>query len=179
MSPLSVRAFPSIRGGGVATFWRRAFLAASAVWLLAAAASPAAEARTLSGLARVTDAGTLIVDGYEVALAGIDVPTFDRVCRRSLRPVRCGPTAVLILDDLVSGFVRCAPVGRRGSGIIEAQCTVAARRMLDDRIDLAAELLRQGWAFAREDAPGSYRSLERLARTRGIGIWNDGLSEFY
>ncbi len=179
MSPHFVPAFPSIRGGGASTFGRRAVLSASAVWLLAVAAAPAAGARTLSGLARVTDAGTLIVDGHEVALAGIDVPTFDRVCRRSLRPVRCGPPAVLILDDLVSGFVKCAPVGRRRSGIIEAQCTVAARRLLDERVDLAAELLRQGWAFAREDAPGFYRSLERLARTRGIGIWNDGLSEFY
>ena len=112
------------------------------------------------------------MEGHEVALAGIDVPTFDRVCRRSLRPV-------LILDDLVSGFVQCEPVGRRRSGLIEAQCSVAGRRMLDDRLDLAAELLQQGWAFAREDSPGIYRSLERLARTRGIGIWDDGLSELY
>jgi endonuclease YncB( thermonuclease family) len=174
-----VRAFPSTRSRRAGSFGRRAVLAGSVAWLLAAAVSEAAEARTLSGLARVTDAGTLVVEGREVALAGIDVPTFDRVCRRSLRPVRCGPSAVLILDDLVTGFVQCQPVGRRGTGIIEAQCTVAGRRMLDDRIDLAAELLRQGWAFAREDAPGSYRSLERLARTRGIGIWDDGLSEFY
>ncbi len=158
---------------------RSAAVALLAVCLAFAPAPAPADARTLSGLARVTDAGTLILDGQEVALAGVDIPTFDRVCRRSLRPVRCGPTAVLILDDLVTGFVQCEPVGRRRSGMIDAQCTVAAKRLLDERIDLAAELLRNGWAFARDDAPGLYRSLERLARTRGVGIWNGGLSEFY
>jgi endonuclease YncB( thermonuclease family) len=132
-----------------------------------------AEARTISGLARVDDDGHLAVAGERIALAGIEVPTFGRVCRRTASPVRCGPPAVLVLDDLVSGFVRCETVSARGPYLLEGRCTVAARRLLDDRIDLAAELLRKGWAFARDDAPGLYRSLERLARTREIGIWSD------
>ncbi len=134
-------------------------------------------AQTISGLARVDDAGNLVVAGEVVALAGIDVPTFDRVCRRTVSPVRCGPRAVLVLDEMVRGFVRCDIVGMRRPGLPEGRCSIAARRLFDDRIDLAAELLREGWAFARDDAPGLYRSLERLARERGVGIWADAAVE--
>jgi endonuclease YncB( thermonuclease family) len=133
----------------------------------------AADPRTANGFARVNDSGHLIIAGREVALAGIEVPIWDRVCRRQVSPIRCAPSAVLVLDDMVRGFVHCEILGDRGAGLAEGRCTIAARRLLDDRLDLAAELLRQGWAFARDDAPGLYRSLERMARTREIGIWAD------
>lgn len=135
--------------------------------------APAAAARSLEGLARVTKAGSLVVSGYEVALAGIDIPTFDRTCRQVLPPFRCGPRAVLILDGKVSGFVHCDIVGERRDGILEGRCTVAGQRLFDARIDLAAELLREGWALASDDAPAHYRALERMARSRQIGLWRD------
>jgi endonuclease YncB( thermonuclease family) len=37
--------------------------------------------------------------------------------------------------------------------------------------DLAAELLRQGWAVALQDAPFEYQALEKIARNRAIGVW--------
>ncbi len=121
----------------------------------------------------MTDRGNLIVDGREIALAGIDIPTFDRVCRQAVRPIRCGPRAVLILDDKVRGFVHCEVTGRRTEQVLEGRCTVADRRLFADRRDLAAELLQEGWAFARDDAPSLYRSLERMARSRELGVWGD------
>ncbi len=134
-------------------------------------------ATEIRGLARVNDRGHLFVAGREVALAGIDLPTYDRTCRQSLGPPRCGPRAVLILDNKVTGFVHCAILGERPDDVLEGRCTVANRRLFDDRIDLAAEMLREGWAFARDDAPGHYRALERLARSREIGIWRDAAVE--
>lgn len=133
----------------------------------------AGESRSISGIARVDDQGDLVLASTNVALAGIDVPTFDRVCRRAVIPVRCGPPAILVLQDKVSGFVHCDITGERAPGRLEGRCTVASRRLFDERIDLAAELLRNGWAFARDDAPGLYRSLERLAQTRKLGVWAD------
>jgi endonuclease YncB( thermonuclease family) len=132
-------------------------------------------AQSVNGLARVTDEGHLIVSGREIALAGVEIPIFDRTCRRSITPTRCGPRAVLILDDMVRGFVHCEMVGTNPAGLPEGRCTIAGRRMLDDRIDVAAELLREGWAFARDNASGNYRALERLARTREVGMWNDAV----
>lgn len=131
------------------------------------------DARTVSGLARVDDFGRLLVAGETIELSGIDLPLHDRACRRTTRPVRCGPRAVMILDGLVRGFVHCTITARRAGGRLEGRCTIAGRRLFDERIDLAAELLRQGWAFARDDAPGLYRALERMARSRGLGVWTD------
>lgn len=172
MSPRSARVFRSIErlAGGVVG---RAALAVGLIFVATTAA-----AQSVDGLARVTDEGHLIVGGREIALAGVEIPTFDRTCRRSITPTRCGPRAVLILDEMVRGFVHCEIVGSSPTGLPEGRCTIAGRRMLDDRIDVAAELLREGWAFARDDASGSYRALERLARTREVGMWNDGVVDF-
>jgi endonuclease YncB( thermonuclease family) len=148
--------------------------AALAACLLVAAATTAA-AQSVDGLARVTDEGHLIVGGREIALAGVEIPTFERTCRRGLSPTRCGPRAVLILDGMVRGFVHCDIVGTGPAGLPLGRCTIARRRMLDERIDLAAEMLRQGWAFAGDGASGSYRALERLARTREVGMWKDAV----
>ena len=128
--------------------------------------------QTLEGPARVTDDGHLVVQGRELALFGIDLPTFDRTCRTTVSPAECGPRAVLILADQVRA---CAlrRARRQPSGVPAATCTVAGRRMLDDRVDLAAEMLREGWAFVRPEAPPLYHSLERLARIREIGMWDN------
>ncbi len=127
----------------------------------------------VEGFARVTSDGYFSIGGREVALFGIDIPTFDRTCRQATVPTSCGPRAVLILEDLAGGFVHCDIVGRRSAGLLDGRCTVAGRRMLDDRLDLASEMLRQGWAFTRPEAPPLYQSLQLIARTREIGIWRD------
>jgi hypothetical protein len=75
-----------------------------------------AAAWTVDGLARVTDAGHLALGGRVVALAGVDIPTFDRTCRQAITPLRCGPRAVLILDAKVSGFVHCEITAGAASG---------------------------------------------------------------
>lgn len=162
-----------------AAAWRRSarvFRSTSltlALALLPAASPGEALGQTLEGPARVTDDGHLVVQGRELALFGIDLPTHDRTCRTTVSPAKCGPRAVLILAEQVRGFVHCDVLGRHASGLPAANCTVAGRRMLDDRIDLAAEMLREGWAFVRPEAPPYYHSLERLARTREIGMWDD------
>lgn len=129
--------------------------------------------RTLEGLARVTDDGHLVVQGRRVALFGIDLPVLDRTCRQTRRPVTCGPRSVLILADRVRGFVHCELVGWRMPDLIDGRCTVAGRRLLDGRRDLAAMMLDDGWAFVRPEAPPAYHALERRARHREIGMWRD------
>jgi len=42
---------------------------------------------------------------------------------------------------------------------------------LGSRADLAAELLRHGWAVALPGAPFEYVTLERIARAHNRGIW--------
>lgn len=134
---------------------------------LAPAWSPAAE---FQSYARVNDDGSLKVGRRTVHLYGIHIPKTDRVCRRSIRPVRCAPRAALALDFKIDTFVRCERKAERPDRSVVGQCWV------DDE-DLSAYLLARGWAAALPDAPVEYQVLERIARRRGLGVWGLPLGE--
>lgn len=135
----------------------------AAVWWMAPAC--AAAAADIASYAFVRDDGTLKVEGKIIHLYGIHIPDAGTSCRTFIRPVRCGPRAALALDFKIgSHFVHCNRKGRREDGSIVAVCAV------DDQ-DLSAYLLRKGWAVALPDAPIEYKTLEKIARHRGIGIW--------
>ena len=144
---------------------RRLFLAAC---LTLAPTWP--QAAEFQSYARVNDDGSLEVGRRTVHLYGIHIPRTDRVCRRSIRPVRCAPRAALALDFKIDTFVRCERKARRPDRSIVGQCWV------DDE-DLSAYLLARGWAAALPDAPVEYQVLERIARHRGLGVWGLPLGE--
>jgi endonuclease YncB( thermonuclease family) len=50
------------------------------------------------------------------------------------------------------------------------RCRVNSSRF-DPGEDLSAYLLEQGWAVALPDAPFEYQTLEKIARSRGFGVW--------
>jgi endonuclease YncB( thermonuclease family) len=137
--------------------------------VLSAAASPAA-ARVLDGLAIVQANGSLRVQGETVYLYGVYLPQFERTCTTFVRPPRCGAPSVLVLERLVEGFVQCRIV-RSGGNAQQGVCTQRGRDLFGPREDIAATLVRQGWALAAEDAPPQYRALESLARSREVGLW--------
>lgn len=131
---------------------------------LAATAPPAAA--DAGSRAIVQDDGTLRVDGKTLRLYGIHIPIIGRTCRTFLRPVGCGPRAVLQLDFKIQGLVYCTRIRRLADGSLTAVC-----RTGPDREDLAAWLLYQGWAVALPGAPIGYVTLERIARANGRGVW--------
>lgn len=123
-------------------------------------------------LAFVQADGTLKVGGKIVRLYGIYIPPSERTCRTFLQPVRCAPRAVLELERKVHGFVLCEEVGRNPDGTVSAVCRVREDGPAPGaRQDLAAYLLRQGWAVALPDAPFEYHVLEEIARVNRRGIW--------
>ncbi|AGA89712.1 micrococcal nuclease-like nuclease [Thioflavicoccus mobilis 8321] len=144
------------------------------VLLLVACLSFAASvsARELVGHAFVRDDGSLLIRERVVHLYGIFIPETSRQCRDWIRPVRCAERAVLALDFIVQGFVRCEPQFERADGSLEAICHVE-RTSFDPGIDLAAYLIEKGWALARPEAPFEYQAVERIARARGRGVWGE------
>ena len=124
----------------------------------------------LHSYARVKDDGTLRVSNRTVHLYGIYIPPTNRQCRTQIRPVRCAPRAALALEFKIQGFVFCESQRRNRDGSIQAVCYVD-RTPLDPGEDLAAYLLRNGWALARPEAPFEYHALERIARSRELGVW--------
>jgi len=127
----------------------------------------AAFAESFTGLASVKNDGSLVVDGRPVRLYGIYIPPTEESCRTFERPPKCAPRAVLALDFKITGFVRCEPKARNDDGTLSALCW-------SEGTDLGAYLLERGWALALPDAPFDYVALERIARSRGLGVW--GLS---
>ena len=144
--------------------------------LLALAATIGRAEADIVSYAIIQDDGSLRVRGRTIRLYGIHIPQTGRVCRTSIRPVRCGSEAVLALHFRIQGFVRCKPVTRYRDRSISAVCYVDGRgSVLEPDEDLGAYLLRQGLAVARPEAPFEYVALERIARAQRRGIWSDRL----
>ena len=138
--------------------------------LLALPGGASAGARVLDGLAIVQADGSLRVDGETVYLYGVYLPRLERTCSSLVLPPRCGAPSVLVLNDLVDGFVRCQVV-REGRNAVQGICTQPGRDLFGERVDIAATLVRRGWALAADEAPAQYRALEALAKSREVGLW--------
>ncbi len=150
--------------GGIEKLIGAVALALAVALTLAVAATPAVG--DAGSRAIVQDDGTLRVDGKTLRLYGIYIPIIGRTCQTILRPVSCGPRAVLQLDFKIQGLVYCTRLRRFADGSLSAVCRTGA-----EREDLAAWLLYQGWAVALPGAPIGYVTLERIARANGRGVW--------
>jgi endonuclease YncB( thermonuclease family) len=119
----------------------------------------------ISSFAFVQEDGSMKVDQYLVHLYGIYIPPTDHTCYTFTRPVQCGTRASLALDFKISGsFVYCTQRATNTDDSIVASCRVGNQ-------DLSEWMLQNGWAVALPDAPFEYSALERIAQSRGIGIW--------
>lgn len=146
-----------------------------ALWALVAAAAlaataPSLAAREISSYARVNEDGSLRINGHTIHLSGIHIPDTNRTCDTNRLPPVCGSRAVLALEFKIDGFVRCEILSRNPDRSLNGWCRVEASHF-DEGEDLAAYLLKRGWAVALPDASVEYQTLEKIARTRGIGIW--------
>ena len=93
-----------------------------------------------------------------------------------LRALRVLRGVFLALKDRLRSFVNCEPVRRNADGEVEAVCYVdGIGSILEPDVDLAAYLLRRGYAVAAPDAPFEYVTLERIAHAQGRGIWSDAI----
>ena len=78
----------------------------------------------------------------------------------------------MALDRKIRGFVDCNTVSRNPDGSVNAVCLVDSNSpTYGPHEDLAAFLLREGWAVALPGAPFEYVTLERIARAQNRGIW--------
>ena len=127
-------------------------------------------ARELVGHAIVRSDGSLLIKERVVRLDGIYLPPTGRQCRDWIRPVRCDSRAVLALDFKVKGFIRCFTQSENEDGSLNAVCFVN-RTSFEPGEDLAAYLLERGWAVALPNAPFEYHAIEKIALSRGVGIW--------
>lgn len=115
----------------------------------------------------VTDGDSLKIDGERVRLWGIDAPELEQRCEWRGQVFDCGRAAKDQLGKLIAGGrVECTPVDRDRHGRTVARCSAAGH-------DLAAEMVRSGWALDyRKYSRGAYAAEEQEARTADRGLWD-------
>lgn len=127
-------------------------------------------AESFSSYAFVNDDGSLRINKKNVYLYGIYIPATSTNCRTNQHPPVCGERAALALEFKIRGFVRCEIISENPDGSITGQC-FSNYSNFDEGEDLSAYLLERGWAVALPDAPIEYQTLEKIARSRGMGVW--------
>ena len=130
----------------------------------------AASAREISSSAIVNDDGSLRISGKTIHLYGIHIPQIGNTCSNNRIPPFCGTRAAIALDFKISGFVRCEIMGTNPDGSLVGWCRIKASHFSEGE-DLSAYLLENGWAVALPDASIEYQTLEKIARSRQIGVW--------
>ncbi|MGI9305037.1 MAG: thermonuclease family protein [Gammaproteobacteria bacterium] len=113
----------------------------------------------------VQEDGSLRLRGKVVRLFGVYVPPTAHTCRSFEQPLNCNSRAALALDfKIAAKGVRCENQRPNADGTITASCYSGG-------VDLSAYLLQRGWAVALPNAPFEYVALERIARSKGLGVW--------
>ncbi len=120
----------------------------------------------ITGSARVIDGDTIDVAGVRVRLEGIDAPESDQRCPRVwLGTWACGREAT----EHLARLLRDRTVSCRSSGLDAYQrmlgvCTV-------EGLEINADMVRQGLAWAFVKYSQSYVAVEADARAARRGIW--------
>ena len=125
----------------------------------------------VQGPVRVIDGDTIDVGETRIRLEGIDAPEAGQSCKRKwFGWWACGHEATAALRRLTEGrTVSCDPRGTDKYSRVLAVCYV-------DGVDINAQMVRQGHAWAFVKYSQSYVREETQARAAGLGIWQ-GQSE--
>ncbi|MFN0263367.1 thermonuclease family protein [Tepidamorphus sp. 3E244] len=119
-----------------------------------------------AGEATIVDGDTLVMDDTTIRLHGIDTPEHSQTCASvDGGEWQCGKLATQKLIALTEGqTVVCDHRGLDEHGRVIAVCSVG-------EIELNAELVRSGYAWAFRKYSGDYVGLEAEAKSAAIGIW--------
>ena len=115
----------------------------------------------VSGKARAIDGDSVIVEGRQMRLMGLDAPEIRQVCSVAGASVQCGRDAHRALQRaLARGPAVCIGNQTDRYGRLLVICRV-------NGVDIGADLVRNGLAVDY----GSYASEEREARAGYRGLW--------
>jgi endonuclease YncB( thermonuclease family) len=136
--------------------------------LVLALIAGAASAEPIVGKARVIEGDIIEINRLRIRLFGIDAPEPGQTCLAGGSPWACGQNATFGLSAIMERqWVHCSPQTGSTAERIVAVCRLAG----DNGPDIAAGMVRQGWALAYPPGSGTYTAEERLAQKAKSGIW--------
>ena len=140
------------------------------VWAPGQAMAQAVETgEVVTGRATVLEGDRLSIDGgTPIRLYGVEAPSDRQPCFLEGKEWACGPVStrnleIIIADRPVSCRLLSDPNPRRRA-YVYGRCEVAGT-------DLAAEMVRLGWAVAFDEQSTEYLPLEEAPRTGRQGLW--------
>lgn len=118
-----------------------------------------------SGNATAKDGDSLVLNGTEVRLHGIDAPEYNQHCDGPQGDYPCGREAHAALKALLRGqTISCKSVETDRYGRAVSDCRT-------DKISINREMVRQGWAVAYIRHSTAYVGAQREAKAARRGIW--------
>ncbi|WP_119389184.1 thermonuclease family protein [Taklimakanibacter lacteus] len=120
----------------------------------------------VSGPASIVDGDTLRIGRQEIRIRGIEAPDAGQACRRPQGVWDCSRATIVAMAKLIAGrTVRCEGSERDGHGRLIGHCST------ESVPDIGAWLVSAGLARAFIRQSSEYVDLERLPRSRNLGIW--------
>ncbi len=120
---------------------------------------------TLNGAYRVIDGDSLIVNGQEIRLLGIDAPEYQQNCTlKNQETYPCGKQSRTYLSKLVQrGSLECTGSEKDKYQRLLAICSVG-------ELEINQKMVHDGWAVAF----GDYEREEGEAQEKQLGVWQGG-----
>jgi endonuclease YncB( thermonuclease family) len=120
----------------------------------------------VSGVARVVDGDTLIVNGERIRLYGIDAPEKDQTCMVGVQIYPCGIVAsAMLLHRISDSLVHCLISDTDRYKRLIGECTT------NTGLNLNQWMVREGWAIAYVEYAKDFVPDQEFAATRRRGIW--------
>ena len=125
-----------------------------------------AAAQEHSGIPRVVDGNTIIINFQKIRLHGIEAPNAEQLCEIDGKSWLCGWEATNALAHIVGRhWVSCRQKRLNEGKIVDATCFAG------DVLNINAWMVRNGWATAQSQTNTRFLQLEKLAQQEQIGIW--------
>lgn len=114
---------------------------------------------------QVIDGDSIMVNGVERRLSGIDAPEYNQVCLDAgNKEYSCGKTSINYLKKIVNNNIKCKTITTDRYKRKVSTCKV-------DGLDINKEMVLQGMAVSYNHYDAAYEEAEEEAKVAKRGVW--------
>lgn len=114
---------------------------------------------------KVIDGDSIVVDGVERRLSGIDAPEYNQICFDAKnKEYQCGQMAMSYLKKLVNNKIKCKTLTTDRYKRKVSECKVG-------NLNINEEMVRQGMAVSYNQYEQGYDKAAKQAKDAKLGIW--------